>query len=137
MKRCLSCKVLYLATENKCSNCGFKPEHIDGFDSYAPEFASESSGFKSNYFAELAQLEEFNFWFISRNKLILWALEKYSPDLKSFLEIGCGTGYVLTGISKKFPNITLHGSEIFIKDYPQHFFFRWMLGIFLLKKNLM
>ena len=33
--------------------------------------------------------------------------------MKSFLEIGCGTGYVLSGISKNFSKTSLSGSEIF------------------------
>lgn len=68
-------------------------------------------GFKAHYFKELAELEAGNFWFRGRNKLILWALHKYSPDLKSFLEIGCGTGFVISAISKQFPEARLSGSE--------------------------
>ena len=49
-------------------------------------------GFKAHYFKEMAELEAGNFWFRVRNKLILWALHKYSPELKSFLEIGYRTG---------------------------------------------
>lgn len=68
-------------------------------------------GFKSHYFKELAELEAENFWFRARNKIILWALNKYSPGLKSFLEVGCGTGFVLSAISKQFPKAKLSGSE--------------------------
>lgn len=68
-------------------------------------------GFKSHYFKELAELEAGNFWFRARNKFILFALHKYSPELKSFLEIGCGTGFVISAISKRFPKSKLSGSE--------------------------
>ncbi|MBU1980649.1 MAG: class I SAM-dependent methyltransferase [Gammaproteobacteria bacterium] len=68
-------------------------------------------GFKAHYFKELAELETGNFWFRARNKLILWALYKYSPRLTSFLEIGCGTGFVISAISKRFPDAKLSGSE--------------------------
>lgn len=70
-------------------------------------------GFKSHYFKELAELEAKNFWFRARNKLILWAIHKYSPDLKSFLEIGCGTGFVISAISERFPEAMLLGGEYF------------------------
>lgn len=86
---------------------------IDGFHAYAPDFAYGGGGFKASYFSELARLEEANFWFVSRNQLILWVLEEYCQNFQSFLEIGCGTGYVLSGVSKQFPRATLHGSEIF------------------------
>ncbi|HUN82618.1 MAG TPA: class I SAM-dependent methyltransferase [Phycisphaerae bacterium] len=61
----------------------------------------------------MARLEEANFWFRSRNRLIVWAIASYCSELNSFLEIGCGTGYVLSGISAAFPEATLQGSEIF------------------------
>lgn len=70
-----------------------------------------NTGFKVHYFKELVELEAKNFWFRVRNKLIIWALRKYSPDFESFLEIGCGTGFVISGISQQFPNAYLRGSE--------------------------
>lgn len=72
-----------------------------------------SVGFKRHYFSELAALEEKNFWFRSRNRVILWALKKYTSRPNSFLEIGCGTGFVLSGISKLFPSSKLLGGEYF------------------------
>jgi len=114
MRRCLSCNVSYTNSIQTCPSCGFLPTIIDGFDSYAPKFAHEGGGFKENYFSALANLEDANFWFQSRNKLIMWALEKYFPTFQSFLEVGCGTGYVLNGISIKFPYPKLLGSEIFV-----------------------
>jgi SAM-dependent methyltransferase len=77
------------------------------------ELSETHAGFKPEYFARLAKIEESNFWFRARNKLIQWALRNYFPDAKSFFEIGCGTGFVLTGIRKNFPRMRLVGSEIF------------------------
>ncbi len=70
-------------------------------------------GFKPEYFATLAQLESRNFWFRGRNALIVWALGRYAPGMRSFLEVGCGTGYVLAGIANAFPDVRLAGSELF------------------------
>lgn len=70
-------------------------------------------GFKAHYFKELAELEAKNFWFCARNSLILWAINKYAPKPKSLLEIGCGTGFVISAISKQFPDAILFGSEYF------------------------
>lgn len=113
MKRCLTCNTLYESAESNCPTCGFGPSIVDGFLAYAPEFAHGGGGFKSSYFSELARLEDANFWFRSRNQLIFWALDEYCPNFRSLLEIGCGTGYVLGGLSKKFKQATLNGSEIF------------------------
>jgi SAM-dependent methyltransferase len=114
MKRCLTCKACYAASIRNCPSCGFAAAIVDGFDSYAPDFAHYGGGFKSCYFSELARLEEGNFWFRSRNQLITWTIENYCPKFLSLLEIGCGTGYVLSGISQRFPRSMLYGSEIFI-----------------------
>ncbi len=114
MKRCLACGAIYASLRRNCTVCEHGPELINGFDAYAPDLAYEGGGFKSDYFSELASLEEANFWFRSRNQLILWAIEKYAPNFQSLLEIGCGTAYVLSGVSQKFPDSTLSGSEIFL-----------------------
>lgn len=115
MKRCLSCQHTFSASSSiDCPACGFSPALADGFQMYAPDFANGGGGFKPSYFSELAKLEGRNFWFLSRNKLIIWALNKYFNNFKSFLEVGCGTGFVLSGVSLAFPDTKLLGSEIFI-----------------------
>jgi SAM-dependent methyltransferase len=86
---------------------------VGGRLAFAPEMAHENAGFQPQYFRELADLEARNFWFRARNRLIAWAMQRYFPDARSFLEIGCGTGFVLSGIAKAFPSVGLSGSEIF------------------------
>lgn len=113
MKRCLSCHHTFLSSATDCPACGYSPVFEDGFPLYAPDFAKGGGGFKSSYFSELARFEAQNFWFRSRNQLIVWALKKYCKDFQSFLEVGCGTGFVLSGVFQEFPAATLLGSEIF------------------------
>lgn len=113
MKKCFSCGVNYISTNKSCNACAWHPEVIDGFPAYAPALTQEGGGFKTTYFDKLARLEAGHFWFRARNRLIIWALEKYFPEFKSFLEIGCGTGYVLSGIADAFPQVRLQGAELF------------------------
>jgi len=114
MKVCLKCKYIFSFDEWTCPSCGHQPERLNGIEAHAPEFALAGGGFKSEYFSELSRLEAGNFWFRARNQLILWALGTYKPDASNFLEVGCGTGFVLSGISRTCPKIALSGSEIFL-----------------------
>jgi len=72
------------------------------------------SNYNPVFYEKLSVLEANNFWFNSRNRLIIWALRRYFPDAKNFFEIGCGTGYVLSALRKKFPHYNLSGSDIYI-----------------------
>lgn len=86
---------------------------LAGHLTFAPELDENSEGFDASYFGRLAKLEPGSFWFRSRNRLLCWALEHYFPDATNFLEIGCGTGFVLAGIRKALPWLTLAGGEVF------------------------
>ncbi len=69
--------------------------------------------YNPDYFKNLFHLESGNFWFSSRNLLLIWSMDKFFPNANSFLEIGCGTGFVLSGLHKHYPYINLAVSEIF------------------------
>lgn len=113
MKKCLVCGEAYPSGCYSCHSCGAEPVNQDGFPAYASGLVGDGDGFKAAYFADLALLEEGHFWFRARNRLIIWALGKYCSKFESLLEIGCGTGYVLSGIAKACPEARLHGSDIF------------------------
>ena len=83
-----------------------------GFPAFAPALAAGDQGYDARYYAELYALEARNYWFRARNALLIWALRRYFPRAASFLEIGCGTGFVLSGIAGAFPQATIHASEI-------------------------
>ncbi|MDQ3203392.1 MAG: class I SAM-dependent methyltransferase [Pseudomonadota bacterium] len=64
-------------------------------------------------FESLAASEARHWWFRARNRLILWVLRSRTGNFRNFLEIGCGTGFVLDGISRDFPEAKLFGTEYF------------------------
>lgn len=69
--------------------------------------------FSPEAFAELAAAEAGHWWFRARNRLLLWLLRTRIGNIHSFLEVGCGTGFVLEGIRGAYPTATLSGSEYF------------------------
>tara|TARA_B100000575_G_scaffold122039_1_gene97197 strand:+ start:6964 stop:7719 length:756 start_codon:yes stop_codon:yes gene_type:complete len=70
-------------------------------------------GFQPDEFKWLSTQENSSWWFRSRNRIILWTINRYIKKPESFLEIGCGTGFVLQAISKAFPSTSLYGDEFF------------------------
>jgi len=113
MKICSGCGEKINSLGWRCPSCSHTPKLIEGYLAFAPELAEASDGFEARFFSQLATLEAKNFWFRSRNRLIIWALQRYFSEAKNFLEIGCGTGFVLSGIEQAFPKLALYGSEIF------------------------
>lgn len=77
--------------------------------------ARTGHGYDPAYYADLAKLEMRHFWFRARNRLITHVLRKYFPEARSFLEIGCGTGMVLSAIHASIPNLMVSGSELFVE----------------------
>lgn len=113
MKHCLRCDIPFASEASACPACGLAPVIKDGLSQHSPEMATSGSGFRPEYFDELAGLEAANFWFRVRNDLIVDAIKKHFRLRRNFLEIGCGTGFVLSGIGRAFPNMALFGSELF------------------------
>jgi len=113
MIRCPGCGGLHESRLEACPACGFRPQVVEDHPAWAPALAFGNEGFEPEYFENLARLEAGNFWFRARNALVVWALRRYFPGLRSFLEVGCGTGYVTSGVAHAFPQARLVGSEIY------------------------
>lgn len=113
MKVCLFCGQRYEVEDLRCPSCHCQPDVINGFLSFSPELSDSNECFNPEAFERLFKVETTNFWFRSRNELLFWALQQYFPHVENFFEIGCGTGYVLSGIQREFPNLRLYGSDIF------------------------
>ena len=70
-------------------------------------------GYDPRHFDKLFELEAASFWFRGRSDLINWALDKYFPSAGSFLELGCGNGYVIDRVRQIHPDWRLVGTELF------------------------
>lgn len=79
---------------------------------FAPDLADTIDGFDPKSFDELSRLEAGHFWFIARNKLIVGLLNKYFPEARRFMEVGCGTGFVLRAIAQSRNWDRIVGSEL-------------------------
>ncbi len=112
MRLCLRCGAGFTGDTWRCLQCGFEPQELGGFPAFAPELAHAEEGYDPTHFSVLAELESRNFWFRARNRLIIWALGRFFPGARRFLEVGCGTGFVLSGVAAAFPALQIAGSEV-------------------------
>lgn len=113
MRLCPICGRSHSNANWDCPSCGYAPPNIGGFPALAPSLAEEGGGFQPELFEQLAALEADNFWFRARNQLIIQMLARHFPKMTRYLEIGCGTGYVLSGVATAFRDLDMTGSEIF------------------------
>lgn len=121
MKVCGACTHRFQADGWQCPHCAWSPRELHGFLAFSPETAEANDGFAADYFPALAELESGNFWFESRNRLIIWAMHRFFPQARDFFEIGCGTGFVLRGLQQECPTLNVSASEIFTRglEYAQ------------------
>jgi SAM-dependent methyltransferase len=90
------------------------PTLIEGIRCYAPELAHHNADFPRDSFETLYRTEAGHFWFRSRQRILEFLIGKYLPgEALDFLEVGCGTGFVLTGLAK-FTRLRLVGAEQYI-----------------------
>lgn len=75
--------------------------------------AGSSGGYDARYFERLFALDAASFWFRARSDLINWAMDRNFPDAHSFLELGCGNGYVIDRVRQLHPDWRLVGTELF------------------------
>ncbi len=119
-RRCLVCSAIEPISGNepvwplgwRCGTCGHSVAHDRGIPMFAPQLANTMSGFDPKNFDELAELEAGLFWFVARNRLIVGLADKFFPQARRFLEIGCGTGFVLRAIAELRRWERLVGSEL-------------------------
>ena len=69
-------------------------------------------GYDERFYEPLTAFEENSFWFEHRMKIILSAYHSYFENSKNFLEVGCGTGMVLSRLNSVYPGTQLNGADI-------------------------
>lgn len=77
--------------------------------------ARNSGGYDPTFFDQLALVEERHFWFRARNRLIFQFTERISAGFRPgslILEVGCGTGNVLSVLQKACPMGLVVGLEL-------------------------
>ncbi len=114
MKICPTC-LSPVAASWACERCGYRPRSEGNLLILAPHLLGSGGVFPRESFARLAALEERNYWFRARNRLIVWALRRHFSRLRSFLEVGCGTGCVLGAVEAAFPGAAALGSEAHVE----------------------
>lgn len=112
MKKCVSCNHIFEAKDWRCPKCAKEPDTKNGFLCFAPAIEVGDLHYPQEIYEKLFSLEESNFWFNYRNSILVSFLKKYKSSLINFLEIGCGTGFVISEIERSFPNAKTYGSEI-------------------------
>lgn len=118
MRQCPSCDAPLSEPSWRCPSCSHDPPVEEGFVLLAPALAHGGGGFDPQAFAALAAAEQGSFWFRTRNRLILWTLKRHRPTMERYLEIGCGTGFVLSAVCASFPGLEATGSEVFVAGLP-------------------
>ncbi len=113
MKLCLNCAQRFDTASWKCVSCGFEPETVGGYLAFAPDLAEQNDGMDAASHAQLDQLQNKNFWFKARNRLVRDLAKQFFPSANRIMEVGCGTGFVLVALRQAFPSGVITGSEIY------------------------
>jgi len=78
-----------------CAGCGHRLAVDHGIPLTAPSLLESEDSSHSPDFDFLAAAEREHFWFVARRKLIVALAERYAPEARRIVEVGCGTGNVL------------------------------------------
>lgn len=113
MRLCPACAVERQDFTSACQSCGHEVGQRNGILILAPALACVGQGFNADHFADLYAREAQSFWFQGRNSILSWVIRRFLRPRANFLEIGCGTGFVLTRLRRDFPETRLTGSELF------------------------
>lgn len=111
MKLCNSCGETFSDSEWNCPKCHWNPDRQDGVPIFANELARNTESYDPVWYAELVKFETQHFWFKARNELLQWFAKRFLPKKAKYLELGCGSGFVLKMISESFPDWSISATE--------------------------
>jgi SAM-dependent methyltransferase len=117
MKCCLSCDAAIVGRTWRCPVCGWEPVVVSDVPCFAPEAVGTSHGYSPEWYGRLAALEASNFWFVARNRLLRSMALGTFPGKARYLEIGCGTGFVLSMLRATFPEWTITATELHVEGF--------------------
>lgn len=108
---CPNCDKLHDSAAFQACPCGYELPVKNGLTLW--HSLPDDIHYGAEGFEVLSAHESGHFWFLARTALLRHCLKKYFADFTSILDVGCGTGFVLSKISSDFPHARLHGSDIF------------------------
>ncbi|MFT3897077.1 MAG: class I SAM-dependent methyltransferase [Thermomonas sp.] len=114
MLLCPACRQQIDSFDAPCIACGHAVPVRNGMKMLAPELQGEAIHFDPTAFETIIAVEETSFWFQGRNELIAAMSKRYCPDSGRILEIGCGSGVVLSRLARTFPGAGIVGTEAHI-----------------------
>jgi SAM-dependent methyltransferase len=98
-----------------CPRCGAAPQVRSGVLLFAPDAALSHEGFDPEYFQRLASYDDWYFWFVARRELLLWIATITRPEVRAYLEVGCGAGGVLAAFANAHPEWNVAGAEVLVE----------------------
>lgn len=88
-----------LPAEWVCTACDWAPTIEGGVALTKPEDRGRIVGVDPAAFGHLDAVEAGHFWFEARRNLIVHLMARLAPEARTYLEIGCGGGFVLSRIA--------------------------------------
>jgi SAM-dependent methyltransferase len=118
MKLCLVCRTPFEGGDWTCPSCGARPTVRDGFMCFAPQLADSNTGLPEGMHHYLEPMQDRSFWFRGRRRILQSQVARYCSGARSFLEVGCGSGYILAGLRAVLPGTQLVASELYLHGLP-------------------